>query len=252
MSRNFELLQQAGWNQEYFEDSTGEGSPKGARVAEIGPARTKARATAAGKEDQFPLLARRIFLDPRGAHLRVVVFFGIEPEAGCSRVCLQTAEALAGLVDGKVCVVDANVGTESLQPHFGAESPGSLSDAMAQSKPVSLSAQQLDGSNLYFLRLRNAQSKNLPNAAGLAAQVQELRFAFDYVLVDAPLTNRSDVGTIARTGDGAVLILQPNGIPLEKIQKAKTRLKAADIPLLGIVVNEGKNAQPAVGSRFMK
>ena len=114
MSRNFELLQQAGLNL----TATVEMPPAlerelGARVKkEDGDSRTfAADLDQTAKEETLKLVQSVFLLQGTSTNHRAVVFAAIDSGSGCSRVCVNAAQMLAANISGSVCLVDGNFRT---------------------------------------------------------------------------------------------------------------------------------------------
>jgi protein-tyrosine kinase len=257
MSKNFELLRQAGFKQDYFGDVRTETPPAEKINAPAGsPSTARYRApNAPAQDDQISALVRKIFLDGRDPNVHSVVFSGVAPSAGCTWACAQTGTTLASMVDGTVCLVDANFAAPAINRQFGQDNAVGFSDAILQGKPARNFARQIDGSNLYVLSAGEEGVRLEPDGAGanVARCLRELRRDFDYLLVDAPpLAGSSTASTAGRAGDGAILVLESTGIALESLLKAKQHLKAARVPLFGVVLNGRKSPAHSLFGQFFK
>src|SRR5277367_5772951 len=121
MSKNYELMQQAGMQQEFrptrkLEPATptraGNGSGNGHREAD-----TLDLDQQAGEE--VLRLVQRVFLLQAQEPPHVVVFAGIDHGSGCSRICMRAAETLAKNTPSSVCLVEANLRSPALPAMFG-------------------------------------------------------------------------------------------------------------------------------------
>jgi Mrp family chromosome partitioning ATPase len=85
-------------------------------------------------------------------------------------------------------------------------------------------------------------SSDLPkflNSDSLKARFEELRTEFDYLLVDAPSLGRyADATALGRLTDGLVLVLEANSTRKETALNVTDNLRAAQIPILGAVLNK--------------
>jgi Mrp family chromosome partitioning ATPase len=123
----------------------------------------------------------------------------------------------------------------AIENHFG------LSDALVQSGPVHQYVSQLARRNLWLLSCGSATEKWQEQLASesLKFRLKELRAAFDYVLMDVAAMNTSNDGIIlGGLCDGVVLVLKANSTRREAAQKTLQQLKAANIPILGAVLNQ--------------
>jgi len=233
MSRNFELLQQAG------------------RVEEILPSRSRPVPSRNGIEAQLALdaptheeaikLVQRVFLLPGASAPRAVVVSAIETGDGASWVCAHAGEALASQITGAVCVVDANLRSPSLHQYFGLENSVGLTDSMLHEDSIREFAQRLAGGNLWVITSgpRSVDPRAVLTSDSLRSRVVELKKEFEYVLIDAPpLSRYSDSLLLGKLADGVVLVVQANSTHRETTRKAKESLESANIPIWGAVLNK--------------
>jgi Mrp family chromosome partitioning ATPase len=79
----------------------------------------------------------------------------------------------------------------------------------------------------------------LLSANRLKARFEELRNDFDHVVVDAPpLTHYPDAIALARAADGFVLVLEANSTRREAAMRISENLHAAQVRVLGAVLNK--------------
>jgi len=247
MSKNFELLRQAGWRQDLFEGFPPEppAEPTATRRAKRVPL----------GEDQISTLVRRIFLDSDRSEIRTVMFSGVVRSVGCTRTCSQAAKALANAVAGSVCVVDTNFEAPSLHHQISQTAGSGLSDAIVESKPGKEYAERVADSNLWMLAAGNQVRRlnGFSKGATLESYLRELAGEFDYLLVDGPsLTSGPQALSVGRAGDGAVLVMESTGVAPHLLLKARKQLQAARVPLFGVVLNQREPALPALLDRLMK
>ena len=244
MSRNFELLQRAGWDQDYFVNPASEPPPP--PNPSRGPEKEAVRAVV--KSDGAQNIVRRVFL-ARGQNTpRMVVFAGVSRDAGCSSICASTALALAAQASERVCVVDANTSNPRLHREFGRENVAGLADAMLRGRPLPAFTKQIDPHNLWLLTAGNRPEKNgfaLSASADLEACGHELRAAFGFVLIDAPaIATSNDALALSRMSDGAILVLESSATPRHTALQAKQRIEATNTPVLGVVLRDDSDSYP--------
>lgn len=121
MSRNFELLSQIELGSQLgtadypFRTTTH-------RAVEEPLIRTDSPDAAEACGGEMLRLVQSIFLSTNGRiKRRVVVFCGVDSEAGSSSICANAGRALGAAGAGSVCVVDASVRTQRLSGIFGAD-----------------------------------------------------------------------------------------------------------------------------------
>lgn len=185
-------------------------------------------------------LVQRLFPDSREGSARMALFSGLESKEGCAAICARTAELLAMRGDGPVCVVDANFQSPLLHRYFGAENVKGLLEATVETDPIQYYVQQIAGADLWLLPTGRS-SEHLSFSAisdGLKARIDELRGAFEYVVIHAgPLRLETSGMLISRWTDGVVLVVEANSTRRDSAKKVKESLQAASVNLLGVVLN---------------
>jgi protein-tyrosine kinase len=243
MSKNYELMQQAGMQQDFrptrkIEPATraraGNGSGNGHRDAD-----GLDLDQLAGEEALR--LVQRVFLLQAQEPPHMVAFAGIDHGNGCSRICVRVAETLAKNVRGSVCLVEANLRSPALPEMFGTTNHHGLTDALLQDGPIRSFTKPVRGDNLWLLSsgALAADSAQLLNSERLKPRLAELRKEFDFVLIDAPpLTRYSDAIGLAQMTDGLVLVLEANSTRREAALRVTESLNAAQVRILGAVLNK--------------
>ncbi|MGB8591336.1 MAG: CpsD/CapB family tyrosine-protein kinase [Candidatus Acidiferrales bacterium] len=193
-----------------------------------------------GREEILRLV-QRIFLLQTQKAPRAVLFAGINQGTGCSEICLLVAETLRASVSGSVCLVEANFRSPSLPNKLGTTNHHGLTDALLHEGPIRSFARPMQRDNLWLLScgLLTADSPNLLNSERIRARFEELREEFDYLVVDAPsLTQYADATALGRVTDGLVLVLEANSTRKEAALRVMENLRAAQIQVLGAVLNK--------------
>ena len=243
MSRNFELMSQAGRMHEILES----------QVEQV-PVHVAAHVVPPPVEDTFPAisflemsgtvrdevgkLVQNLFLLPQGP--RRVVFSGTESGSGCTWMCAHAAEALAAQGRGSVCVVDCNLRSPGMHQQFRTENHHGLSDALTGAGPVREYARRLSR-NLWLLSCGSSAEAGVTMLGSdrMRARLAELHNAFDYVLIDAaPLNGCNDAIVLGGLTDGVVLMLKANSSRREIARKALNDLQHANVRTLGAVLNQ--------------
>jgi Mrp family chromosome partitioning ATPase len=272
MSRNFELLQNIGREEEFFKP---EGTVREkARTAEpllkplpenlkpeaqpsldlkIASAGSGAAAAPALKAEplQFTMEAsqlaelakvvQRVFLLPQGAPPRTVVFTSSEPGDGCSWICARVGELLASQVAGSVCLVDANLQSPTLHEQFSVPNHHGLSDALRNSGSIRGYVSQLSRRNLALLSCGSVakESHGLVASDRMRMRLNELREEFEYILVDCSSMSASNEAIAVGSGaDGVVLVLKANSTRKDRARSAVQDLNNAKVRVLGAVLNQ--------------
>lgn len=192
-------------------------------------------------DEVFKLVQRLFILPGPGNVPGAVAFCGADPGAGCTWLCARAGESLAAQVSGSVCVVDANLRHPSLHSHFGVANGTGFVDVMKGSTPAYDFARRLPAINLWIITAGNIEKE--PNGAlaptRLRARFAELRSEFDFVLIDTPaLDSYADAVLLGQQTDGIILVVGSHSTRRETALDAKKNFEAAQIPMLGAVLNK--------------
>jgi Mrp family chromosome partitioning ATPase len=184
-------------------------------------------------------LVQHLFLGQAEKRRHVVVFAGIDPGNGCSRLCSETARALADNISGSVCLVDANLRAPSLSQLFSVTNHEGLADALLKEEPIRTFTKPVYHENLWLLSSGSpVKGPHLLNSKRLKVRFDELRKEFDHVLIDAPPLNQyADGRALGQVADGVVLVLEANSTRRESAVYAVEALRVAQIEVLGAVLN---------------
>lgn len=266
MSRNFELLQKLGKDQEILKPVSlpddaprpiavpSNGAASAPAVAPISaPLVAAARLTKSGLE-QINGLAQQVFLGPGADAPRVVVFATTEAGSGCTWVCGHLAEVLASRVAGSVCVIDANLADPGLHKLFEVENTVGMSDALIHPDPIRGFVRQLTLSNLWLISSGSCPSAAQPllTSDRMRLRIAELRSEFDFVLIDSAAMNVSnDALGLGALSDGVVMVLKANASRRQTARQAMQELQGANAKVLGAVLNQRTYPIPeAIYKRF--
>ncbi len=259
MSRNFELLQNIGKEQDYFQSERELAETLTAPVPEPQPEPRVMEAAAAAAPAQTPAaeplqfamessqlaelskMVQRIFLLPGGEYNHTVVFTSSEPGNGCSWICARVGELLASQVTGSVCLVDANLQNPTLHEQFGVSNHHGLSDALRQSGSIRGYISQLSRRNLALVSCGSdaKDAGGIVTSDRMRMRLSELRSEFDYVLIDCPSVGVSNEAiSLGSNADGVVLVLKANATRKDRARSAVRDLQAAKVKVLGAVLNQ--------------
>jgi capsular exopolysaccharide synthesis family protein len=243
MSRNFELLQKIGKEQDIFHPEEVLIAQEEPRLVEDVPLLVQAPVLnlEAKELEEVTKLVQRLFLMPGADSPRSVVFMGTEPGNGCSWMCSRTAEVLASQITGTVCLVDANLREPELHEVFHVSNQQGLSDSLRSTDPMGHYVQRTARPNL-FLVSGGTTTENWQGLVGsdrMRLRLSELRSEFDYVLIDAAAMSVSNDSVIlGRSSDGVVLVLKANASRREWARRAVHELQTAKARVLGAVLNQ--------------
>jgi Mrp family chromosome partitioning ATPase len=166
-----------------------------------------------------------------------VMFCGVDNEDGSGSVCAAAARALANEVSGRVCLVDAKGRGSSLLRAMNLDEPPDPSSTSLV--PHSSIARQIDR-NLWLVSTTHLSPIGVSHggAEQMCARLLDLRKEFAFFLVDAPPLGADIMASVlGRVTDGVVLVLEANATRRATALRAKETLEAANVPLLGTVLN---------------
>lgn len=248
MSRNFELLQKLGKEQEILSPTPADGNPQAAaaprpavETAAVAPAGTPAAELTPGSLEQVNALAQQLFIIPGADAPRTVVFTSTESGTGTSWVCAHLAEVLASRVAGSVCLVDANLRNPTLHQHFGVENQGGLTDALLRLDPIRAFARSVVFSNLFLISAGpgGESVQAMLTSDRMRLRLTELRSEFDFVLVDASaMSVANDAIALGSMSDGVVLVLKAHASRRQVARQAIEDLQGGKAKVLGAVLNQ--------------
>ena len=200
------------------------------------------------REEEIKLV-HRIF--PAGGQCspQIVVFSAVESDAGCASISIRTAEILAGRGDGSVCVVDANFQLSCLHHYFGIDNSKGLAEAVLGSLPIQDFLQKHPEANLWILLCGAAAGQLRFSGVNdrLRSRMAELRGQFKYVVIhSSPLDLDSASILLSRWTDGVVMVVEADTTRRATARRMKQDLEAANVRILGVVLNNRTFSIPEV------
>ena len=212
-----------------------------------------ADAAAIAREEEIKL-AQRVFPGKSQDSPRVALFAALEGEVACGPTCARVAELLAARTEGPVCIVDANFPAPSLHEYFGVDNLKGLAEAAVESGPIQNFAQQISEPNLWLIPSgKAAVHLRFPAMAdGLRVRIEELRKTFKYVVIHSGrLRMETSAIQLSLWTDGVVLLVEANATRRETARRLKDMLDAANVKVLGVVLNNRTYPIPeAIYRRF--
>lgn len=250
MSRNFELMQQANQG---FDPSMPKKDRRLSKIQDenVSPSGVSLGSGGAAREETYKLV-QRIFLQNTKNDPRTIVFASVDSGTASSPVCLMVADALRASVGGSVCIVEANFRSPTLPGLLGTTNHYGLTEALIQQGPIRSFAKPIRSEDFWFISSGSVvpDSPNLLDGDRIKERFAELRQEFDYVLVDAPPLNRyADAAALGRMTDGMVLVLEADVTRKEVALRLMQNLQAAQIKVLGAVLNKRTLPIPQPRSR---
>ena len=199
-----------------------------------------------GRAEEIELV-QRVFLLPSSEVPRVVVFCGVGQSDGAGGICARAGQNLAHQTGSSVCVVEGDFQSPSLHQYLGVENSRGLTDALLESGPIQDFVQCLPKSNLSVLPggPRSGELQTPWKSERLRSRMAELRREFSYVLVYSSQMSQHVGGMLlGQIADGVILILESMVTRRETARMAKENLAAANVKILGAVLNNHRFSIP--------
>ncbi|MGB0107589.1 MAG: hypothetical protein WBP52_03735 [Terriglobales bacterium] len=241
MSRNFDVLFRLQQDRELFQvppvmkNLSGNGSGENGKGSLPDP-------DAFAREEilrmvQYLFLATTNGNDHAGA--RKVVFCGVDQAKGSTLLCAHVARSLAEQTQSQVCVVDANlraIATSSLFDLLGpvGTRQSKLDDQVTTCQRVT--------DNLW-LASRDSLALNggIPTLDQMRVKIKDLGDEFGFIVINAPpIGLYSDATLLGQVANGVVLVLEAHSTRRSTARRAKLALEAANVLVLGTVLNNRK------------
>ena len=246
MSRNYELLQRAELDRKRAAIGETTLASEAGTAAQPATGLVGIRCDARSRlfpgeiEPEVFGLVQRLFLLPRDRAPRCVVFFSPGPTPDGGSVCVRAAEALSAHTSGAVCLVDANFSAPTIHDLYSIENNMGLSEALVQAGPVESYAHQVQDSNLAVIPAGNDPMawKSAVASEKARQRLADLRFRFDFVLIEASVnSNLNSAVMLGQFADGAVVVVEADVTRREVARNLIDELSAANICVLGTVLN---------------
>jgi len=162
------------------------------------------------------------------------------PAEGKSTTAANLALTL-GETGMRVALIDADLRKPRLADNFHIEGGVGLSDVLAGRVTLSAVMQPWGRSKLFLLPAGTLP----PNPAELLGSramwqtLEELRRAFDFVIIDAPpLLAVTDAAVMARLTTGAILVAASGSTRKPQLASAVKAIESADAKLLGVIMTK--------------
>lgn len=190
-------------------------------------------------QQQLRGLLQQLFFSRRQAPVRQVVFSGVDRTSDVSPICRRVAKELAAQVPGRVCFVEANL--HASVPDERSDD-GSFHDSCQKWSRNELRKDwEQVSDNLWSVSVSElVENKQLTlSSASLRTLLTELRCEFQYAVVHAPPAGLYTEATLlGQVCDGVVLVLHAHQTRRAAARKVRNLLQAANVPLLGAVLDQ--------------
>ena len=192
-------------------------------------------------EEQIRRLVRQIFFPgwPRPAHH--VAFAAVDESTDAGAICMTVGEILSVQAPGNICVVEANPHADTFTgaDEVSMSTPDGARFDVASSRTQRLSSRLWHMPHGVFCEGGSSPDlRKRPGSCGTEASMGRLRAEFDYTAIHVPPAGLyNDAVLLGQLSDGVVLIVEANSTRRAAAQRAKEILQAANVRLLGTVLN---------------
>ena len=187
------------------------------------------------EHDEMLQLVQRLFLAPAPMSTKTVMFCGIESSES-SHVSASAGRILARQTGAKVCLIDANVQHGHLSRQFDLETKYAIYGKMIPWREQCAYV----GKNLFVggTGLLGGGEGKITSTHEIRDRIMVLASSFDYLLFDAPGVNTSsDASLLGQVVGSAVLVFEARLTAKAKARRAKERLEAVNVRILGTVLS---------------
>lgn len=179
---------------------------------------------------------------------RSIMVVSTQPAEGKSTSAIALATVFQR-VGKKVILVDSDLRNPSLHKTLGLTRNEGVTNFLAgddayQEKIVTLP------SGVDFL----PAGPSVPSAAELLSSermyqlIRELERHYDHVVVDSsPILGLADAPLLSRTVEGVIFVVQASGVAVRGLHTALARLRAANAPVLGVILTKFEDRRAAYG-----
>jgi capsular exopolysaccharide synthesis family protein len=182
-----------------------------------------------------------------GDDIKVILFTSSAPNEGKSTVTFNLARSFTDS-GKKVLFIDADMRGSAMLKHLKGKS-GEKTKIIGLSHY--LSGQMPLGEILYETPVPNPTE--ILEKKYFTQLIEYARENFDYVLIDcAPIGAVIDAAVIAKHCDGAIFVIAQGEVGNHVIINAKRQLEAAEIRILGVILNKVKLEKHHYGKYYSK
>lgn len=176
-----------------------------------------------------------------GSEIRTIVITSCTPNEGKTSVAVELARAFAE-AGKQVVLMDADLRKSVLVGRYktGAVHHG-LIHVLAGQETLQTVVHMTNIQNLYMIFAGPVppNPSELLGGEKFKETLLSLRRQFDYIIVDTPpLGSVIDAAVVARVCDGAMLVIQNNGISRRFARKVKEQLEKTGCRVLGAILNK--------------
>ncbi len=182
-----------------------------------------------------------------GSNYRVIDITSCDANEGKSTISLMLSKSLAD-IDKKVVFVDCDLRKSVVATHFSdAKGVKGMSEYLADlaTKEEIICSTQYDNLNVILSGPYCSSPVELMMSEKFTSFLKELKAEYDYVIIDTPpLGLVIDSAIIAKSCDGAIMVINTGRIRQKQAKITKLQLEKSGCKILGAVLNHtGKRGE---------
>ena len=167
---------------------------------------------------------------------------------GTTTTAAVFASIIARRRGGRVCVVEGNFRSPSFERVFGTHPGGGFADLIRATRTLAEVTQPTPLPNLFAIGAGEATGtpSSLFDSTGLVAAIEQLRAAFDFVLIDLPPVNLyGDASIIGPRLDATLIVIEADRTRIPDVERTRRTLDRAGVRLAGSILNRRRSYIPA-------
>ena len=189
--------------------------------------------------EDYRTIRTSILLSHAEDHPKSISFSSSLPMEGKSATVVNMAIAFSQL-DERVLVIDADLRKPKLHQIFKARNVAGLSNCLTGKKELNEAIQKTSIQNIWILPSGPIPPNptELLNSRRMKELLEEIRKAFDYILIDTPPVLAVTDGVIVSSlSDSTVLVINGSKLTRKAFLKAVGELRKARSKIIGVVFN---------------
>lgn len=176
-----------------------------------------------------------------GDDVKAICFTSSVPNEGKSRVSFMTAKSLAE--DGKkVLYIDADIRKSILVARYDVDIEViGLTHYLAGKNKLDEVIYETNIENMHTI----FTGANVPNPSELLGKsrfsemIEKTKENYDYIIIDCPpLGSVIDAAIVAKSCDGAIIVVESDNVSYHIVQKVKEQLEMSGCKILGVILNK--------------
>ena len=196
---------------------------------------------------EFRRLFSNIKAKEKDQKLQTIMVTSATISEGKSLTSSLLAVTIAELSRVKVALIDFDLRRPKISFYFDLDKGAGVSDVLSGKSTLKLVSRQTIIPNLSIITagLQDINPSEALDHENMVAFFQELRFYFDYIIIDSPpVIPVSDPLLLAEYADGVLLVVRGGTTQREVVSRASNLLINAKVNVLGVILNDCDEVLP--------